>query len=73
MRRILEISLAFPLLFLTACSAMMPDLVKMVSEIEDTAVVVEVNRDAMQEDTDIHVRVDIVNKDPPRQKANNVN
>jgi len=52
---------------------MMPDLVKMVSEIEDTAVVVEVNRDAMQEDTDIHVRVDIVNKDPPRQKANNVN
>jgi hypothetical protein len=51
---------------LSSCSGMMPDVVKMVHDIEDTAIVVEVNRDAIQQDTDVEISVSVINKDPPK-------
>jgi hypothetical protein len=52
------------LIFLTSCAEMMPGLVKAVEDIEtDTAIKVEVDKEALQKDTDIHIMVDVVNKD----------
>lgn len=69
LKRILEISVAFPMLFLTGCSAWVPELANIIDSVEDTAVCVEVNADAMQEDTDIIISVQVINKDPPKLKV----
>jgi hypothetical protein len=51
---------------LNSCSGMIPDLVQMIHDIEDTAIVVEVNRDAIKQDTDVDISVSVINKDPPK-------
>lgn len=53
-----------PLLLLPCC-ATLPELYKTVDDIStDDAITVKVDRDAFQKDTDVHVRVDILKKDP---------
>lgn len=50
---------------LTGCSAMMPELFKTIDDIAtDDAITVQVDRDAIKKDTDVHILVDVVNKDP---------
>lgn len=53
------------LIFLNSCAAMMPDMFKTLDDIAtDDAITVKVDRDAFKKDTDVHVLVDVVNKDP---------
>lgn len=63
MRRILELSIACPLIFLTGCANWIPGMTELVSELDDAGVVVEVHKEALQEDTDVHIIVDVLNKD----------
>lgn len=49
---------------LTGCAGMMPDVAAVVHDIEDTAVVVEINRDAIKENQNINIKVDLINKFP---------
>jgi hypothetical protein len=49
---------------LTGCSGIMPDVASIVSEIEDTAIVVEINRDAIKENQNIDIAVKVTNKFP---------
>lgn len=55
-----------PLLILTGCAALIPEMSNIIDSIEDTAVCVEVNEDAMRDDTDIIINVQVINKDPPK-------
>lgn len=49
---------------LSACAAMMPDMFKTIDDIAtDDAITVQVDRDAIKKDTDVHIIVDVVNKD----------
>lgn len=60
----LLISLMFGVM-LSGCSAMMPDMFKTIDDIAtDDAITVQVDRDAIKKDTDVHILVDVVNKDP---------
>jgi hypothetical protein len=61
----------FPFFMLPGCAGLLPDIAQVVDSIEDTAVVVEVNRDAMVEDTDIEICVRVINKDIPKSKIAN--
>lgn len=55
------------LMILPGCAEMMPGLFKAVEDIEtDTAIKVEVDKEAISRDSDLHIAVDLVNKD---QKA----
>lgn len=57
----LFISMVF---FLTGCSAMMPELFKTVDDIAtDTALKVEIDKEAFQKDTDVSVSIEVKNKD----------
>ena len=49
---------------LTGCAGMMPDIAKIVDDIEDTAIVVEINRDAIKDNQNISIKVDVINKFP---------
>lgn len=52
-------------LCLSSCGAM-PELFKSVEEIAtDDAITVKVDRDCFQKDTDVHIRIDVYNKDKP--------
>ncbi len=52
------------LLFLPGCAAMMPDMFKTIDDIAtDDAITVQVDRDAIKKDTDVHILVDVINKD----------
>lgn len=53
------------LLCLTSCAGMMPDIAKIVDDMTDTAVRVDLAKEITElKDTDVHVRVDIISKDP---------
>jgi hypothetical protein len=54
------------LLILSSCSGLMPDVATITHDICDSVVSVEIDRDAFKEDTDVHVIVDIINKDVPK-------
>lgn len=55
---------------LTGCAAMMPDMFKTIDDIAtDDAITVQVDRDAIKKDTDVHIIVDVVNKDVKEQVA----
>ena len=73
MERMLRFILFIPLMLLTGCAAlslltgcagMMPDVAAVVHDIEDTAIVVEINRDAIKENQNINIKVDLINKFP---------
>jgi hypothetical protein len=49
---------------LTGCSAMMPDVAQIIHDVEDTAVLVEVNRDAIKDQTNVDINVKVTNKYP---------
>lgn len=52
------------LMILPGCAEVMPGLFKAVDDIEtDQAIRVEIDKEALQKDTNIHVIVDVVNKD----------
>lgn len=66
LRHVLFISMA---LFLSGCSAMMPGLFQTVDDIAtDTALRVEIDKEAFQKDTDVNVSIEVKNKDPSVQK-----
>lgn len=66
LRHVLFISMV---LFLSGCSAMMPGLFQTVDDIAtDTALRVEIDREAFQKDTDVNVSIEVKNKDPNLQK-----
>jgi len=69
MKTIMKLSFVFPMALLTGCSAWIPELSNIIDSIEDTAVCVEVNKDALSPETDVHVKVDVINKDPPKAKV----
>jgi hypothetical protein len=55
---------------LSGCSAMVPDMFKTIDDIAtDDAITVQVDRDAIKKDTDVHIIVDVVNKDAKDQPA----
>ena len=64
-KKLLELSIACPLLFLTGCASWIPGMTELVSELDDAGVVVEVHKEALQEDTDVRIVVDVINKDHP--------
>jgi len=48
----------------------LPQLAQSLEDIEtDTAIMVEVDKEAMQKETDLHILVDVVNKEPVSQPA----
>lgn len=54
--------LVLPLI--TGCSAMMPDMFKTIDDMAtDTAIKVEVDKEAFKKETDVHIIVDVINKD----------
>lgn len=59
--------LLISILFLYSCAALEPvsDDIKEIAN--NDAVTVKVDRDSFQKDTDVHVSVDILNKDQPTQ------
>lgn len=55
---------------LSGCSAMMPEMFKTIDDIAtDDAITVQVDRDAIKKDTDVHILVDVLNKDVKEQPA----
>ncbi len=54
---------------LSGCAGMLPDIANITKDICDSVVSVEVDRDAIKQDTDIHITVDILNKDIPKPVA----
>lgn len=61
LRSFLFVSLVF---LLTGCAAMLPELFKAVDDIAtDTAVKVEIDKEAFQKDTDVTVSIEVKNKD----------
>lgn len=60
-----------PALFILAgcMPGFLPDVAKVVDSIEDTAICVEINKDAMMEDQDIHINVDLIQKNPKVAQA----
>lgn len=66
LRHVLFISMT---LFLSGCSAMMPGLFQTVDDIAtDTALRVEIDKEAFQKETDVNVSIEVKNKDPGAQK-----
>jgi hypothetical protein len=53
-------------MMLPGCAGMLPDVANIVGDICDTAIEVEVNKEAIQEDTDVHITIDVINKNPPK-------
>ena len=58
-----------PVIFLTGCAGIMPDVATITHDICDSVVSVEIDRDAFKQDTDVHVTVDVLNKDQPKPKV----
>jgi hypothetical protein len=54
---------------LTGCAGIMPDVAQIVHDISDTAISIEINEQAIKNDTDVHVIVDVINKDLPKPKT----
>lgn len=48
---------------LTGCANWIPGMTELVAELDDCGVCVEVHKEALQEDTDVHILVDVINKD----------
>lgn len=65
MRRIFELSIACPLLFLTGCASWAPGMTELVAELDDAGVIVEIHKEALLEETDVHIVVDVINKENP--------
>ena len=54
-----------PVVFLTGCAGIMPDVAQIVHDVEDSAIIVEVNRDAIsKEQTNVKINVEVTNKHP---------
>jgi len=57
----------FPIIFIflfNSCSYV-PDIAQSVESIAtDDAIVVKIDRDAIKKDTDVHLKIDVVNKSP---------
>lgn len=51
---------------LTSCAGMLPDIATITHDICDSVVSVEVDRDAIKQDTDVFIDVKIINKDQPK-------
>lgn len=52
------------ILSLTSCTAL-PDIMQTADDImTDDAITVKVDRDAFKKETDVHISVDVINKDP---------
>lgn len=51
-------------LTLSGCAQFMPDVAAIIHDVEDTAVMVEVNRDAIKESTNVDINVKVTNKYP---------
>jgi uncharacterized protein YceK len=52
-------------IMLQGCAGMIPGLTQAIDDaVTDQAVDVQIDKAAMQKDTDIHIIVDIINKDP---------
>ena len=66
MKKINAIVFLLMLDLLTGCAGMMPDIANITKDICDSVVSVEVDRDAIKQDTDIFIEVKIINKDPPK-------
>lgn len=49
-------------LTLSGCAQFMPDVAAIIHDVEDTAVVIEINRDAIRENQNINIKVDLINK-----------
>ena len=56
------------LAILTSCSAFMPVADDIEKIADDTAIKIEVSREALQRDTDMTVTIDVKNKEEPIQK-----
>jgi hypothetical protein len=51
-------------LLLSGCSAMMPEMFKTIDDIAtDDCITVKVDRDAFKQKVDVHVLVDVINKE----------
>lgn len=60
-------SLLAILFFLNSCAAALPDMFKTIDDIAtDDAITIKVDRDAFKKDTDVHILLDVVNKDAPK-------
>lgn len=58
------------LLSLTGCAQLIPGMDQVLDDyVLDEAIKVEVNKAAIQEDTDVKIRVDVINKDPPPNRS----
>lgn len=58
-----NLAFVFFILLLNSC-AYVPELAKMADDIAtDDAIKLEIDRDAIKKDTDIHMKIDILNKD----------
>lgn len=56
------ISVAFATL-LVGCSSIIPDMMKTIDSVAtEDAITIQVDRDALNKDTDVHVLLDVVNK-----------
>ncbi len=66
MRRLISF---IPLMLLTSCAGILPDVATITRDICDSVVSVEIDRDAIKQDTDVHILVDVINKDQPKPKA----
>ncbi len=55
---------------LTGCAAALPEMFKTIDDIAtDDAITVAVDRDAIKKDTDVHIIVDVINKDTKEATA----
>lgn len=58
-----NLAFVFLTLLLASCTYV-PELAKMADDIAtDDAIKIEIDRDAIKKDTDIHMKIDILNKD----------
>jgi hypothetical protein len=68
--KIIKFNFLFPLFFLYGCGAM-PQIADDIEKIADNdAITIKCDKDCFQRDTDIHVNVDVVNKQPIATPAN---
>lgn len=67
---LIGLSCLFGTVFMLTGCQYLPDIAKTVDDIAtDDAISVYVDKDAFQKETDVHVKVDIVNKEPTENSA----
>jgi len=53
-------------LLLSACSAIMPDVTQIIDDMTDTAIRIDIAKEALMQDTDIYCEVKVIQKDEPK-------